>query len=87
MASMYDGRDHDDVRLEVADQHDLPLGHAAGDRDDGAAERLGAVVRAEAAGEQAVAVGDMDDVAGPAAGGADASGPSAAAQVSMSRGV
>ena len=32
---------------------------------------LGAVVRAEAAGEEAVAVGDVDHVAGPPAGGAD----------------
>ena len=40
-------------------------------RDHGAAQPLGAVVRAEAAGEQAVAVGDVHDVAGAAAGGAD----------------
>ena len=58
--------------LEVGDQPDLALGHAAGDRDDGAAELLGAVVRAEAAGEQPVAVGVVQDVARPAAGGADA---------------
>ena len=36
-----------------------------------AAEPLGAVVRAEPAGEQAVAVGDVHDVAGPAARRAD----------------
>ena len=35
---------------------------------------LGAVVRAEPAGEEAVAVGDVDHVAGPAAGGADRAG-------------
>jgi hypothetical protein len=67
-------RHHDDVRLEVADQHDLPLGHATGDRDDGAAQLLGAVVRAEAAGEQPVPVRDVDLVAGAAAGGADRAG-------------
>ena len=47
------------------------VGHAAGDRDDRAAEPLGAVVRAEPAGEQPVAVGHVHDVPGPAAGGAD----------------
>ena len=47
---------------------------AAADRDHGAAQALGAVVGAEAAGEQAVAVGDVADVAGPAAGGADRAG-------------
>ena len=59
------------VGLEVEDQLHLPLGHAARHRDHRAAEALGAVVRAEPAGEQPVAVGDVNDVAGPAAGGAD----------------
>ena len=45
------------VRAEVLQQRHLPLGHAAGDRHDGAAEPLGAVVHAEPAGEQAVAIG------------------------------
>ncbi|MNE87715.1 hypothetical protein D3C80_1849490 [compost metagenome] len=63
--------DHDDVGLEVADQLDLLLGLAAGHRDHGAAQALGAVVGAQAAGEQAVAVGDVDAIAGAAAGGAD----------------
>ena len=49
----------------------LALGLAAAERDDGAAQPLGAVVGAQAAGEQAVAVGDMHLVAGPAAGGVD----------------
>ena len=44
-------RHHDDVGLEIVDQLHLPLGHAARDRNDRAAEPLGAVVRAEAAGE------------------------------------
>ena len=65
------GRDHDDVRLQVGDQLHLLLGLAARHRDHGAAGALGAVVRAQAAGEQAVAVGDVDHVARPAAGGAD----------------
>ena len=65
------GRDHDDLRLQVGDQLDLLLGLPARHRDHGAAGALGAVVRAEAAGEEAVAVGDVDHVARPAAGGAD----------------
>ncbi len=65
------GRRRDDVRAEVGDQPGLALGEAAGDRDDGAAQRLGAVVEAEAAGEQAVAIGVVQLVGRPAAGGAD----------------
>jgi len=49
----------------------LPLGHAAGDRHHGAAQPLRAVMHAEAAGEQAVAIGIVDDHAGAAAGRAD----------------
>jgi hypothetical protein len=45
------------------DELHLALGHAAGHRDHGRAELLGAVVRAQAAGEKAVAVRDVDDVA------------------------
>ena len=44
-------RHRDDVGLEVADQLDLALGEAAGDRDDRAAEIFGAVMKAQAAGE------------------------------------
>src|SRR5262249_14887118 len=62
---------HDDVGLEVADQLDLLLGLAARHRDHRAAELFGTVVRAHAAGEQAVAVGDVADVPGAAAGRAD----------------
>ena len=51
----------EDVGLEVADQGDLAGGHAAGDGDDGGAELDGALVDAEAAGEQAVAVGVVHD--------------------------
>ena len=66
------GRRHQhDARAEVADQLDLPLAEAARHRHDRAAQPLGAVVGAEPAGEQAVAVGDVDHVARPRAGGAD----------------
>ena len=64
-------RHRDDVGLEIVDQLHLPLGHAAGHRHHGAAEPLGAVMRAEAAGEQAIAIGIVHDHAGAAAGGAD----------------
>ena len=64
-------RHRDDVGLEVVDQLHLPLGHAAGDRHHRAAEPFGAVMRAEAAGEQAVAIGVVHHHAGAAAGGAD----------------
>ena len=56
----------DDVGLEIADELHLPLRHSAAHRDHRCAEPLRAVVEAEPAGEQPVAVGDMDLVA-PAA--------------------
>ena len=65
------GRHRDDVGLEVGDQLNLPLGHAAGDGDGGEAEPLGAVVNTQAAGEKAVAVGVVQFHAGTPAGGAD----------------
>ena len=68
------GGDGDDVGLEVDDEPDLAFGHAAGDGYDGAAEVFGAGVYAEAAGEQAVAVGVVQQLAGAGAGGAQASG-------------
>ena len=64
-------RDHDDVRREIADELHLLLGLPAAHRHVGATESLRAIVRAEAAGEEAVAVGHVHDVAGAAAGGAD----------------
>ena len=64
-------RHHDDVGLEIEDELHLALGHAAGDRDHAAAEPLRAVVRAEPAGEQTIAVGDVHLHAGFAARGAD----------------
>ena len=63
-------RRRQDVGLEIADQLDLPLCHAAGYRDDCAAELLRAVVIAEAAGEEAVAVGYMRHHTPAPAGGA-----------------
>ena len=51
-----------DRDAEVLHEHDLLLGVPRAGRQDGAAELLGAVVRAEAAGEEPVAVGDLDDV-------------------------
>ena len=64
-------RDHDHVRPEVDEQAHLTLRHAAGDRDDEAAEAFGAVVRAQTAGEEPVPVRDVHAVAGPRAARAD----------------
>ena len=64
-------RHHDDVGLEIEDELHLALGHTAGDGDDRTAKLLGAVVRAKAACEQAVAVSDVDLHARAPAGGAD----------------
>ena len=55
----------EDLRAEILEQLRLARRVAAGSGDDGAAEPLGAVVEAEAAGEEAVAVGDVDDGARP----------------------
>ena len=60
-------RHGDDIRREVHDQLDLALGHPARDRNGDAAEFLGAVMDAEAAGEQTVAVGIVDLHPRPAA--------------------
>ena len=64
-------RHHDDRGLEIADQLHLARRHATRDRDDRAAEPLRAVVRPEPAGEEAVAVGNVDDVARASTGRAD----------------
>ncbi len=53
---------------EVHDQRDLALGRAAGHRHHRCAQALGAVVRAQPAGEQAVAVGVVHHVARARAG-------------------
>ncbi len=62
-------RHHDDVGRKIADQLHLPFGLAARHRNHRASRRFGAVVRAQSAGEQAVAVGDVHLHAGAAAGG------------------
>ena len=65
---------HDDVRVEIPDQLDLLFRAAAGHGNYRAAQLLRAVVGAQAAGEQAVAIGDMYHVFGAAPGGADGAG-------------
>ena len=77
-------RHRDDVGLEIADQLHLALGETAADRDHRAAEIFGAVMKAQTAGEQPIAIGDVHLVAGFAAGGADSPRAISIAQVSMS---
>src|ERR1035441_4712495 len=48
---------------EILQYHNLAVGVAPGDRDHGGAQRFGAVVRAQSAGEQTVAVGVLHHVA------------------------
>ena len=52
----------DDRHAQVLHQHDLLLRVACARGEDGASEPLRAIVRAEAAGEEPVAVGDLHDV-------------------------
>ena len=59
---------------EVLDELDLPLGVAGAGGQDGRPDLLAAVVGAEAAGEQAVAVGDLEDVPGSDADGGHGAG-------------
>ena len=49
-------RDEDDVWLEILDQANLPFRHAARHRNDRHAKPLGAVVEADPAGKQAIAI-------------------------------
>ena len=66
------GRRHqNDPRTEFTDELDLALAETARHRHHGAAQPLGAVMRAQAAGEQAVTVGIVDDVARPRAAGVE----------------
>ena len=67
-------RDHDDVGLEILDQLHLPLGHAARHGNDHAAEALGAVMRAQPAGEEAIAIGHVHLHARTCAAGPDRAG-------------
>ena len=66
------GRDHDDVGREVGDELHLAFGLAAAEGHDGQAQALGAVMRAQTTGEQAVAVAHMHQIAGPGSGRAHA---------------
>jgi hypothetical protein len=59
------------IRAEVLDQLHLPLGLAAAEGNGSEARLLHAVMRAESAGEQAIAVADVHLVAAPGARGAD----------------
>src|SRR5699024_8219474 len=52
-------RQHDHLGTQVVDQPDLPGGHSPGGRYHRGTEFLGAVVCAEASGEQPVAVRDV----------------------------
>ena len=56
------GRDHDQLGLEVLNQLHLFFCLAARHRDHRATGALGTVVRTQAAGEQAVAVGNVNHV-------------------------
>ena len=47
---------------KVLQEHDLAIGVAARGRNHGSAQALGAVVRTQATGEEAVAVGDLNHV-------------------------
>src|SRR5262249_26081672 len=64
-------RHHDDLWREIADELHLPLRLPAGHGDDRAAQAFRAVMRAEAAGEEPVAVGHMHLHPRPSASGAD----------------
>ena len=68
---------------EVAHELELAVGVAAGDRQDGGAETLAAVVQAETAGEQAVAVGVLQHVAGLHAAGGQRAGDEVGPQVDV----
>ena len=79
--------DHDDLGPEVRDELDLARGHPARGGDHGAPEPLRAVMRAQPAGEQAVAVGDVHLVARPAPGGEDRAGHDGGPDVDVALGV
>jgi hypothetical protein len=65
------GSRHQDVRGKIADQLNLSFGHTAGDRHEWATQPLGAIVITEAAGEKAIAIGDVGHHACAPTGGAD----------------
>ena len=53
-------RDHNHVRFEIANQLRLFLGLTAGHRDNRCPQAFRAVVRAQSAGEKAIAISDVD---------------------------
>ena len=67
-------RDHDHVRLKIVDELNLSLGHAARHGDHRATEALGAVMGAQPAGEEAIAIGHMRLHAGATAAGPNGAG-------------
>src|SRR5262249_7000754 len=58
----------EDLGAEILEQLRLPRRVATGSWNDRAAEPLGSVMEAEAAGEEAIAVGDVDERARPTSG-------------------
>ena len=66
------GGDHDDVRLEILDQLHLALGLAAAKGHHRQTQFFSAVVCAQSAGEQAVAIAHMHQITGLGTPGADA---------------
>ena len=69
--------------LQILDEHDLALGIAGGGRDGQAADLMAAAVETGAAGEQAVAVGNLADVLICAAGCDDGAGAAVFPQVDI----
>ena len=61
------GRAHDDAGLEIGDQLHLLFGLPTRHRDDGATRPFHAVMRPQAAGEQAVAISHMHQITRPRA--------------------
>ncbi len=70
---MYDGVTMMMRGSKITNQLHLFLGLPARHRHDSAAQSFGAVVRAQAASKQAVTVGDMNQISGPATAGEDRS--------------
>ena len=81
------GRDHDDVGPEILDQLHLALGLAAAKGHDRQAQFFGAVMCAQAAGKEAVAVAHMHHVTRPGARRADAAGHAVGPGVDVVAGV
>ena len=62
------------IGAEILQNLNLPLGVAGGNRQGGRPHVLGTIMQPQAAGEQAVAVGDVDDVLSSGPGGVQRSG-------------